>query len=87
MVYSRITVTTNSPAGTALDFSSFQPLASNPEQLVLTLNTLLMSGRMSTSMFNAVVAAVRAVPATNSLRRVQNAVYLITTSAQYQVSR
>jgi len=87
MVYSRITVTTNSPAGTALDFSSLQPLASNPEQLVLTLNTLLMSGRMSTSMFNAVVAAVRAVPATNSLRRVQNAVYLITTSAQYQVSR
>jgi len=87
MVFSRIAVSTNSPAGTALDFSSLQPLANTPEQLVLTLNTLMMSGRISTADFDAIVAAVRVVPATNSLRRVQTAVYLIATSAQYQVSR
>jgi uncharacterized protein (DUF1800 family) len=87
MVFSRIAVSTNSPTGTALDFSSLQPLANNPEQLVLTLNTLMMSGRMTTAMFDSIVAAVKAVASTNSLRRVQTAVYLIATSAQYQVSR
>jgi hypothetical protein len=87
MVFSRINVSTNSPTGTALDFSSLQPLANNPEQLVLTLNTLMMSGRMTTATFDSIVNAVKAVASTNSLRRVQTAVYLIATSAQYQVSR
>jgi uncharacterized protein (DUF1800 family) len=88
MVFSRIAVNANfAPTGTSLDFSSLQPLASNPEQLVLTLNTLMMSGRMSTATFDSIVAAVRAVASTNSLKRVQTAVYLIATSAQYQVSR
>lgn len=88
MVFSRIAVSLpNTPTGTSLDFSPLQPLANNPEQLVLTLNTLMMSGRMTTATFDSIVNAVKAVASTNSLRRVQTAVYLIATSAQYQVSR
>ena len=42
---------------------------------------------MSGPMADAIVAAVKAVPATDPLKRAQTAVYLIATSAQYQVSR
>lgn len=87
MVFSRIGVSANSPTGTSLDFSAIRTLADNPAQMTLTLNTLLMSGRMTQPMVDAITAAVQAVPATNPLRRVQTAVYLIATSAQYQVSR
>jgi len=87
MVFSRVNVSANAPYGTALDFSAIQPLSNNPEQMVLTLNTLMMSGRMSEPMADAIVAAVKAVPATDSLKRARTAVYLIATSAQYQVTR
>jgi hypothetical protein len=87
MVFSRVGVSANAPAGTSLDLSGVQALASDPQQMVLTLNTLMMSGRMTQEMLNAIVAAVNAVPATNPRRRAQTAVYLVATSAQYQVSR
>jgi len=87
MVFSRVNVSANAPYGTALDFSAIQPLSNNPEQMVLTLNTLMMSGRMSGPMADAIVAAVKAVPATDPLKRARTAVYLIATSAQYQVTR
>jgi uncharacterized protein (DUF1800 family) len=87
MVFGRVAVGVNAPTGTSLNFSPLQPLATAPKDLVLRLNTLMMSGRMSSTMFDAVMKAVNAVPSTNSLRRVQTAVYLIATSAQYQVAR
>ena len=87
MVFSRVNVSANAPYGTALDFSALQTLSNNPEEMVLTLNTLMMSGRMSGPMADAIVAAVKAVPATDTLKRARTAVYLIATSAQYQVSR
>ena len=91
MVFSRINVSTttpiNAPYGTALNFSAIQSLSNDPEQMVLTLNTLMMSGRLSGPMADAIVAAVKAVPATDPLKRARTAVYLIATSAQYQVSR
>jgi hypothetical protein len=87
MVFSRVGVGVNSPTGTSLDFFPLLPSANTPKDLVLKLNTLMMSGRMSSTMFDGVMKAVNAVPSSNSLRRVQTAVYLIATSAQYQVAR
>jgi hypothetical protein len=87
MVFSRVAVSANAPSGTSLDFSLIQPYANSPETMVLVMNTLMMSGRMSQAMADSIVAAVKAVPATNPLRRAQTAVYLIATSGQYQVSR
>jgi uncharacterized protein (DUF1800 family) len=87
MVFARIAVSTVAPNGTSLDFSALQNISSQPEWMVYVLNTLMMNGMMSQPMTDAIVAAVNAVPATNTLRRAQTAVYLVATSAQYQVSR
>lgn len=90
MVFSRIAVGANypfNPSGTSLDFSAFQPLAGDPQSLVDNLNTLMLSGQMSSEMRAAIVAAVRAVASSNPLKRVRTAVYLIATSSQYQVER
>jgi hypothetical protein len=87
MVFSRVGVTANSPYGTSLDLAQFDPFAGNPEEMVGMLNALMMRGRMTKEMFDAIVVAVKAVAANNPRRRVQTAVYLIATSAQYQVVR
>src|SRR5207248_5362036 len=90
LVFSRIPAGAGypfNPSGTSLDFSAVRPLAGNPEALVDTLNTLMMSGRMSSSMRAAVVTAVRAVAGSNPVKRVRTAVYLVATSSQYQVER
>jgi hypothetical protein len=77
----------DAPNGTSLDFSAIQALANDPQQMVLTLNTLMMSGHMTQPMVDAIVIAVNTLPVTNTLRRAQTAVYLIATSSQYQVQR
>jgi len=90
MVFSRIAVGANypyNPNGTSLDFSSFLPLAGSPEDLVDSLNTLMMSSQMSPEMRSSILTAVRAVASSNPLKRVRTAVYLIATSSQYQVVR
>jgi uncharacterized protein (DUF1800 family) len=87
MVYSRINVGTNSPAGTSIDLAPLQPLASNPGALVEDLNQRLLHGTMTTQMRESIVGAVNAVPASDSLRRVRTASYLVLTSSQYQVQR
>ena len=87
MAFSRIAVGANSPNGTSLDLSGMQALAGNPAQLVDALNALLMHGSMSANMRNSIITAVTAVPASNPLKRARTAVYLVTTSSQYQVQR
>jgi hypothetical protein len=90
MVFSRITVPAAypfNPSGTALDFSAFLPLTANPEALVDSLNTLMLSGQMSLEMRSSIVTAVRAVASSNPLKRVRTAAYLIGSSGQYQVER
>jgi len=73
--------------GTQLNWSALTPLASNPAALVDKLNRLLLHGTMSAAAQNAVVTAVNAVSATDSLTRAKTAFYLISTSPQYQVER
>jgi uncharacterized protein (DUF1800 family) len=87
IVFSRIATGTNAPNGTSLDFSAIQPLAADPWTLVDVLDDLLTHGTMSPDMRATVMTAVAAVPASNSLKRARTAVYLITTSSQYQVVR
>ena len=77
----------NAPNGTAIDISSLVPLAATPTTLVDGLNQLMMFGAMSAQMHSRIVTAVNAVPATNGLLRVRQAIYLIATSSQYQVQR
>jgi hypothetical protein len=75
------------PLGTSIDLSPFDSLAANPDQLLDTLNNLLLHGSMSAAMRQNIKTAVTAVAATNPRLRVRTAVYLIATSSQYQVQR
>jgi uncharacterized protein (DUF1800 family) len=81
----------NRPSGTQINFSSYQALAGTPQQLVDALNIRLMHGTMSAAMNASIVAAVTAVTNANAsiqaLQRTQTAIYLVATSAQYQVER
>ena len=58
-----------------------------PEELVDTLDDLLLHGSMSQEMRQTIEQAVAAVAPTNALKRVRTAAYLILTSSQYQVER
>jgi len=82
-----IAVGGNSPNGTALDLTFLLPLASDPGALTDAVGTLLLHGTMSTQMRTSIVHAVAAVAASNSLKRVRTAVYLVATSSQYQVAQ
>jgi uncharacterized protein (DUF1800 family) len=80
----------NRPTGTSIDLSPWDPLASDPNQLIDALNGLLLHGTMSQEMRQSVMTAVTGIPATpasNRRLRVQTAIYLIVTSSQYQVQR
>ena len=81
---------TNRPQGTQISFASFQAL-STPQQLVDALNARLMHGTMSAQMNASIVATVTAITnanaTTQALQRTQTAIYLIASSAQYQVER
>ena len=77
----------NRPSGTSIDLSPWDPLANNPDQLIETLNHLLLHGAMSAEMRDSVRVAVESVPASNARLRVRTALYLIAASSQYQVQR
>ncbi len=81
--------TTNSPNGTAIDFTDLQALnvADNTgNQLVDELNRRMLHSTMSAAMKSTILTAVTAVTA-GDIGRVRQAVYLVATSSQYQVQR
>ncbi len=69
------------------DYTTLQPLASDPPKLIDALDAQLMHNTMSPVMRGVVAQAVSGISATNTLLRAQTAVYLVTTSSQYQVER
>jgi hypothetical protein len=73
--------------GTLIDLTSFSNLAANPQQLVDTLDVIFTHGALPSTDKSAIVTAVNAVPAssTQAQARARVAVYLITSSSQYQV--
>lgn len=80
----------NRPLGTSIDLSEMVALSQSDatgNRLVDTLNTKLLGGRMPTAMKNSILTAVTAVAATDPTLRARTAIYLVTTSSQYQIQR
>ncbi len=75
--------------GTTLDLTPWAALAADPNNLVNTLDALLLHGAMSSSMRTSILTAVNAAPsgANQNLERARAAIYLIASSSQYQVQR
>lgn len=78
------------PQGTQVAMAPVMNLSNDPPAMAEYLNTLLLHGTMSAAMKQTVVNAVNAIPTSSSdasRRRAQTAIYLVATSAQYEVQR
>ncbi|HTO49912.1 MAG TPA: DUF1800 domain-containing protein [Burkholderiales bacterium] len=76
--------------GTRINLQPFQGLAANPDaagQLLDRFNLIFMHNTLSPQARQALLTAINAYPATDTLGRVRQAAYLIATSAQYQVEQ
>ena len=78
---------TNRPTGTQINYSAYQAMAGTPQTLVDALNAKLMHGTMSAAMNANIVATVTAISSGDPAGRTRTAIYLVATSAQYQVER
>ena len=58
-----------------------------PDALVDKVDRILMHGTLSSAAHDAIVTAVKAIKATDTLTRAKTAFYLVATSSQYQVER
>ncbi len=81
------TIAFGSKTGTTVDFTSYSNLAPNPNQLLDSLNTLLLHGSMSPDMRTSITNALNAVPSgsNQALQQAKTAIYLVLSSTQYQV--
>ena len=70
--------------GVQIDLTRFANIA-DPQQLVDTLDAIFTHGALPSTDKSAIVTAVNAVPASNPQQRARVAVYLVTSSSQYQV--
>jgi len=77
----------NRPSGTQVNYSTYQAMAGNAQQLVDALNSRMMHGTMSQAMNANIFATVNAITSADPAGRTRTAVYLIATSSQYQVER
>lgn len=81
----------NRPTGTQLNYSAYTAMAGTPATLVDALDARLMHGTMSAAMKANIVQTITGITnanaTTQALQRTQTAIYLIATSAQYQVER
>jgi uncharacterized protein (DUF1800 family) len=73
--------------GTALDLAPYEAVAGDASALADRLDRNLMAGRMGAAMKAAIVGAVNAVPAGDTLGRARTAAFLVVTSPQFQVER
>jgi uncharacterized protein (DUF1800 family) len=80
-----IRVDSNAPRGTSLDLTALQ--AMTPDGMADYLNMLLMHGTMSDAMRTGLIQAISAVDPANTLKRARTAVYLVTTSVQYDIQQ
>jgi len=96
MVYRGISVSSalnNRPRGTSLDLAEAQArISADPSgaQLLDYLDALLLHGTMTPQLRAAVTAAMNNIPLSESAatrRRMQAAIYLVATSANYEVQR
>jgi uncharacterized protein (DUF1800 family) len=59
--------------------------AGTPQQMVAWLNNLFLHGTMSSQMNSSILTAVGAVSSTDKTNQAKTAIYLVTSSSQYQV--
>lgn len=95
--YGKLRFDANHPLGTTwIDTTQYEPQAAggatalvdgSPDGSFLGLNTILMHGTMSQSLHDFVLSKVTAIPDTDLTGRVREAIYLIASSAEYQVER
>lgn len=78
------------PLGTKPDIAEYVAAATadaTGNQLLDMINQRLMNNQMSAAMRTKLLTAVTAIASSNPTLRAQNALYLVTTSSQYQVQR
>ncbi|APV51177.1 hypothetical protein BWI17_16710 [Betaproteobacteria bacterium GR16-43] len=73
--------------GTTIDLTAYRAVAADAGALADRFGRYLLAGKMSPSMRSAIVSAVNAVPATDTLNRARTAAYLVVSSPQFQVER
>jgi uncharacterized protein (DUF1800 family) len=73
--------------GTTISLAPYQAVAGNAGALADRLDRFLLAGRMSPAMRSAIVGAVNAIPAFDTLNRARTAAYLVVSSPQFQVER
>lgn len=78
---------TDRTAGTQVNYASYQAQAGTAENLVDMLNVMMMHSSMSASMRASIINAVNAIPSSDAANRTRVAIYLVATSAQFQVQR
>jgi uncharacterized protein (DUF1800 family) len=61
--------------------------AGTPDQMVSWLNNLFLHGTMSSQMQSSIMTALGAVGGTDTTNQAKTAIYLVTSSSQYQVQR
>jgi uncharacterized protein (DUF1800 family) len=90
LLYFGLQPSPNVPTGTQVNMAPVINLSNDPPAMVEYLNALLLHGTMSAAMKAEVVKAVEFIPTSSSdyqRRRAQTAIYLVATSAQYEVQR
>jgi hypothetical protein len=93
LIYTGVTATTTStdrPRGTSVDLANLEALAANPGAIADQLNALMLHGTMSTQMRDSIITVMNGIPTSDAnfaRKRAQTAVYLVTTSSQYDVQR
>jgi len=80
LVYGKISSTTT------VDFTPVIN-AGTPDQMVSWLNNLFLHGTMSSQMQSSIMTALGAVGGTDTTNQAKTAIYLVTSSSQYQVQR
>jgi hypothetical protein len=90
MVFNRINVSADAPNGTSIDLSELQAAFAadtTGNQMVDLLNRKMLHSTMSPAMKSTILTALAPISNTNTLAKAQQALYLVTTSSQYQVQR
>ena len=73
--------------GTQVDLTSLAALAATPAAMVDKLDAVMTHTTMTTVEKNAIVTAINAVAATDTLGRARMAAYLVAVSPRYLINR
>lgn len=79
------------PRGTSIDIANLEAMAGNPVDVVNALDALLLHGTMHPQMRTSIITAMNAINdanvTTRHQKRARTAVYLVSTSSQYDIQR